>query len=76
MYEKAFDDRLDHIFQCNLTMTYKINRKKVAHEFFLDVVNLTNNQARISEYYNDYNQEIEYSTQLSMLPNFMYRFYF
>ncbi|WP_066630349.1 TonB-dependent receptor [Labilibacter marinus] len=76
MYDQAFDDRLDHIFQCNLTMTYKINRKKVAHEFFLDVVNLTNNQARISEYYNDYNQEIEYSTQLSMLPNFMYRIYF
>ncbi len=75
-YNKAFNDRLDHIFQCNFTASYKINRPKVSHEIFLDIVNLTNNQSNIYEYYNDYDKTIEYQKQLSLLPNFMYRIYF
>ncbi len=75
-YDKAFDNRLDHVFQFNFTATYKINRPKVSHELFLDIVNFTNNKAKISESYNEYNREVEYSEQLNMIPNFMYRIYF
>ncbi len=75
-FDKAFNDRLAHIFQCNFTATYKINRPKVSHEFFLDIVNVTNNQAKLAEYYSDYNKKVEYMKQLSLLPNFMYRIYF
>lgn len=75
-YKKAYENKLDNIFQINLTMSYRINRLRAGHEFVVEVLNLSNNQARIQEYYNRYKGVREYDTQLSLLPNFMYRIHF
>jgi len=76
-YKKAYNDQLDDIFQLNLSVSYKINKNKVTHEIFLDLMNFTNNQARISEYY-DVSQpsKIAYVKQFQAFPNLMYRVYF
>lgn len=73
---KAWEDRLDHVFQMNLGVSYRINRPKAGHEFVLDIMNVTNAQNRITEYYDENNDKIEYSRQLSFLPNVMYRIHF
>ena len=75
-YTNPYTQRLDDIFQMNLTVSMKFNRKKTTHEIFIDVYNLLNNQAKVSEYYNSYTREKEYGAQLSMLPNIMYRIHF
>ena len=75
-YTQAYNHRLDHVFQMNFTASYRINRPRVSHEFLIDVQNLTNNQARIDEYYNDLDGIIDYDRQLSMIPNIMYRIHF
>ena len=75
-YTNPYTHRLDDVFQMNLTVSMKFNRKKTTHEIFIDVYNLLNNQAKVSEYYNPYTQAREYGTQLSMLPNIMYRIHF
>lgn len=75
-YSRAYNDRLDHVFQMNFTASYRINRSKVSHEILFDVQNLTNNQARVAEYYDDANNSIDYDRQLSMIPNLMYRIHF
>ena len=76
-YGKAYNNKLDNVFQLNFSVSYKINKSNTTHEIFLDLMNLTNNQARISEYY-DATQpnNIGYVTQFQFFPNLMYRVYF
>lgn len=76
-YKKAYDNKLDDIFQLNLSASYKINRHSVTHEIFLDLMNFTDNRARISEYY-DASQpnNIGYVREFEFFPNLMYRVYF
>jgi len=62
----------DDIFYANLGVTYRINRKKVTHEFKLDIQNVTNNQAAVGRYYNSKDQKVEEYYQLSLIPNLMY----
>jgi hypothetical protein len=76
-YNKAYNNNLDDIFQLNLSASYKINRLKATHEIFLDLMNITNNQARISEYYDESKPDkVGYVTQFGSFPNLMYRVYF
>ncbi|MDP3150798.1 MAG: TonB-dependent receptor [Ignavibacteria bacterium] len=76
-YSKAYDTKLDNIFQLNLSVSYKFNSQNVTHEIFLDIPNITNRQGRLYEYY-DVNKpnKIGYVTQMQLLPNLMYRVYF
>ncbi|NJM16842.1 MAG: TonB-dependent receptor [Bacteroidales bacterium] len=73
---RANSRRSDDIFQVNASITYRINREKTSHSFKLDVQNATNNQAKIYEYWDEYNQKPEHSTQLAIIPNIIYRIEF
>jgi hypothetical protein len=75
-YSKAWEDRLDDIFQLNLSISFRINRPKAGHEFMLDISNVTCAQGKTWEYYNEYTGEIDYDRQLFMIPNIMYRVHF
>jgi hypothetical protein len=70
--DQGFAAKGDPIFFTNIGLTYRVNKKRVTHSFKIDVRNVTNNQARIREWYNDRTQSIEYDTQLSMIPNLIY----
>lgn len=76
-YEKAYESKIDDVFQVNVSGSYKWNRPKATHEIFMDLINVTNNAGRVSEYY-DGNEpnSIGYVKQLSFFPNLMYRVYF
>lgn len=75
-YAHAWEKKLDNITQLNFSCSYRINRPRTSHEFILDVMNITNEQARTWEYYNKYTQSIDYDRQLRMIPNIMYRMHF
>ena len=76
-YGKAYVGTLDNFFYLSLSLAYKINKPKATHEIFLDLSNLTNNQGRLSEYYDaNLPDKIGYNMQGSFLPNLMYRVYF
>jgi hypothetical protein len=76
-FTKAYDNSLDDLFQINLSASYKWNRKKTTHEIFLDLQNLTNNSARIFEYYDTTEPEsVGHLKQFGFFPNLMYRIYF
>ena len=76
-YKKAYNDKLDNIFMMNLSVSYKFNKPRATHEIFLDLMNVTNSQARMAEYY-DVSQpgNVGYTTQFHFFPNLMYRIYF
>ncbi len=76
-YSKAYEDKLDNIFMVNFSASYKFNLPKATHEIFLDLMNLTNSQARMSEYYDESKPgKVAYTTQFHFFPNLMYRIYF
>lgn len=75
-YTHAWENRLDDIKQVNFSVSYRMNRPRTSHELVIDIVNLTNSQARTWEYYNKYTGNIAYYHQLNMLPNIMYRVHF
>jgi hypothetical protein len=76
-YSKAYNDKLDNIFLLNLSASYKFNRPRATHEIFLDLMNLTNSQARMAEYYDVSKPgNVGYTTSFGFFPNLMYRIYF
>ena len=76
-YEKAYVDKVEDIFQLDLSVTYRINQPRATHEIFLNLVNLTNNRGKLSEYYEeDAPNSVGYVTQFGIFPNLLYRVYF
>jgi hypothetical protein len=76
-YKNAYNNKLDNIFQINLSLSYKFNRLKATHEIFLDLMNITDNKSRMSEYYDENKpNKIGYLTAFGFFPNLMYRIYF
>lgn len=76
-YKQAYNKKLDNIYQLNLSVSYKFNRPKATHEIFLDLMNLTDNKSRMSEYYDESKpNKIAYLTEFGFFPNLMYKLYF
>jgi len=76
-YKEAYKNKIDNLFQLNLSVSYKYHTAKVTHEIFLDLMNLTNSKSRLSEYYDgSKSNKIGYLTQFGFFPNLMYRVYF
>jgi len=74
--DKFFEKKADDIFIMNLALTYRRNREKTTHEIKIDVQNVTNNKAFVSEYYDDMNQEVERAYQLAIMPTIIYTIQF
>ena len=74
--ELAFTEQGDNIFAGNLAIAYRINSKRTSQELKLDIQNFTNNAAKLDQWYNSTTDEIEYSTQLPLLPVLMYTIQF
>mgnify|MGYP000459930216 CR=1 FL=1 len=64
--------KADDIFFMNVSGLYRLNKKKTSHEFKLEVLNATNNQAKVREFYNAETGNLAYTTQLAIIPNIMY----
>ena len=76
-YSKAYENALDDVINLNFSVSYKINRAKSTHEIFIDLMNVTNNEARIYEFYDESQPgKVGYTKQMFFFPNLMYRVYF
>jgi len=76
-YEKAFDDKIEDVYQVVLSASYKWQKPRATHELFLNLDNVTNHKGKISEFYDESAPGgIGYLTQFGFFPNVMYRVYF
>ncbi len=76
-YKKAYESSIDDVYQINLSVSYKFNKQKATHEIFIDLMNLTDNKPRMSEYYDESKPgNIGYREGFGFFPNVMYRVYF
>lgn len=76
-YEKAYEDKIENLYQITLSASHKWNKPKATHEIFLNLDNVTNNKGRINEFYDESeNGSTGYTTQFGLFPNLMYKVYF
>jgi hypothetical protein len=76
-YKKAYDSKFEDFYKVNLSAGYKWNKQKITHELFVNIDNITNAQAKLSEYYDEkLPGKVGYVKQFGMYPNLMYRLYF
>ncbi|MBL4669050.1 MAG: hypothetical protein JKY30_07280 [Flavobacteriales bacterium] len=76
-YSKAYDNKIEDVYQITLSASYKFNRKKATHEIFINLDNITNTKGKITEYYDESEpNNIAHLTQFGFFPNLMYRVYF
>jgi hypothetical protein len=67
-----FSKKGDDVFFVNLAIGTRKNRAKTTSEFKIDVMNITNNQALVTEYYSAGAEKTIKSYQLPLLPNIVY----
>ncbi len=60
-------------FRCDFRISYKVNGKKMSHEFALDLVNVFNNQNILKYSYSDATKSSKIDYQLGFLPLFYYK---
>jgi hypothetical protein len=76
-YGQAYNNSLGNIYQLTLSATYKWNKPRATHELYINLDNLTNTQAKLSEYYDPTKPgSVSYIKQFGFFPNLMYRVYF
>jgi hypothetical protein len=63
-------------FRTDLKITYRLNRKKVMEEWFLDIQNITNTQNIYSQSFSKKDGAVTTTYQLGFYPMFNYRIFF
>jgi hypothetical protein len=73
---KAFSEQFPSVFTADFGMSYKLNKKKISHEFGLQILNITGQTGQYGYYYNEKTNRIEQENVSSMLPNLSYKLHF
>lgn len=73
---KAYSKQLAPIFLTNLSVSYKINKKKYTHEFAMKLLNANNYEEYGGHLYNLKTQKIEVNRYALSLPNIYYKIEF
>lgn len=73
---KAFSEQFKDYFRADLRVAYRLDGKKFAHEFSLDIQNITNQKNPLYQRYNQNTNELVTINQMGMFPNIGYRILF
>ena len=76
--DQAFSQQYDSYFRWDVKLGLKLNssRKKVFHQFFIDLQNVTNRQNVFARQYNRLTNNIDQTNQIGFFPDFLYRVQF
>ncbi len=73
---RPFTEQFDPVLLAHLTVSYRINRRRVAHEFALKVLNLTGYRDYYGHRYNYLTGQVEPEREANIIPNISYRIEF
>ena len=73
---EAFSQQHNDYFRADLKVTYRFERPKVAHEFFINIDNVFNTQNVFAQTYSQRTNQLENVYQLGMFPTFQYKLLF
>jgi hypothetical protein len=66
----------DPYFRTDIKLTYRKERPKTSHEFFINIDNVFNTQNVFAQVYSPKTNQIENVYQLGMFPTFQYKLTF
>lgn len=72
----AFSLQYAPAFTCHFTASYKLNKKKTAHEFALKIINLTQYKEYLGFRYNYQSQAVNTNREATFIPNISYKIEF
>src|SRR5690606_3500731 len=72
----AFSQQYPSAFTSHFTASYKLNKQKVAHEFALKVINLTQYKEYLGFKYNYQTRMVDTDREAIFIPNISYRIEF
>lgn len=75
-YAQAFEQKLDNYFRLDFKLGFKKNGKRITHEWFIDIQNITNRKNIFTYAYNPVSQNIETTYQLGLFPMIQWRVLF
>ena len=70
---RPFTEQFGPVLLAHLTVSYRINRRRVAHEFALKVLNLTGYKDYYGHRYNYHTGQVEPEREANIIPNISYR---
>lgn len=73
---KAFSQQYPAAFTSHFTASYKLNKKKTAHEFALKIINLTQYKEYLGFRYNYQTQTVDTAREAVFIPNLSYKIEF
>lgn len=73
---RAYEKQLDPAFISSFTVGYKMNRKKLAHEFAIKIINVNGYEEYSGHYYNYKKKNIEMYKSATTIPNISYKIEF
>ena len=73
---RAYQEQLSPAFISNLTVSYKLNKKKLAHEFALKILNATGYKEFGGHFYNYKKQKVEAYRDAVVMPGISYKIEF
>ena len=74
--DQAFSEQNDPYFRLDTKFGFRLNRKKISHQFFLDLQNVTNNDNVFVRRYNELTNEVNTVFQSGFFPDILYRIQF
>ena len=74
----AFSERADTYFRWDVKFGVRLNskNKRVSHQFFIDLQNVTNRQNEFVRRYNEVTDQIDKVEQIGFFPDVLYRIQF
>jgi hypothetical protein len=78
LLDQAFSQQYDAYFRWDVKLGIKLNstRKKVSHQFYLDLQNVTNRENVFARRFNRLTNNVDQVNQIGFFPDFMYRIQF
>jgi hypothetical protein len=76
--ELAFSEQLDPYIRWDVKFGFRVNsrKKKISHQFFVDLQNVLNTTNEFTRRYNDLTQEVNSVEQIGFFPDILYRVQF
>ncbi|MEZ4962855.1 MAG: carboxypeptidase-like regulatory domain-containing protein [Saprospiraceae bacterium] len=76
--DKAFSQQYDSYFRWDVKLGFKLNssKRKLFHQFFVDLQNVTNRQNVFARQYNRLTNNVDQVDQIGFFPDFLYRVQF
>ncbi|MEM9833093.1 MAG: TonB-dependent receptor [Bacteroidota bacterium] len=72
----AFSESFDDYFRADVKISYRINAKRMTHEFGVDLQNITNRQNEFARIYNPRTNSVQTQYQIGLFPVPQYRITF